>query len=197
MKNLHPGLILGVVIAIAGLIAAGIFLFLGVYNGGLFNRSFQNLLESGNLVSFIVVPIILVASIVVVWRVFRFVVPRRIKNGVSAPARVLDARDTGISVNDNPQVALLIEVLPKNGSPFQVEVKTIISRLQFAMLRPGISAKVVYDPQNTARIQLSYLELRPYDDAENRLQELDRLYNERLITSEEYRVKREEIIKEL
>jgi hypothetical protein len=133
------------------------------------------------------------------WSVFRTVSPPKIKNGVTAPARVLEVHDTGVSVNDNPQVRLLVEVLPKSGSPFQAEVKTLVSRLNAALVQPGIEAVVVYDPLQPTRIQLSSMELNQVEvnSAERRLRELERLYEGRLITSEEYHTKREEIIKGL
>ena len=133
------------------------------------------------------------------WSVFRTVSPPKIKNGVTAPARVLEVQDTGVSVNDNPQVKLMVEVIPQSGSPFQAEVKTLVSRLNAALVQPGITAEVIYDPLNPARIQLNNLELKPVElnNAENRLRELERLYDEGLITGEEYRTKREEILKSI
>ena len=112
---------------------------------------------------------------------------------------MLEVQDTGVSVNDNPQVKLMVEVIPQSGSPFQAEVKTLVSRLNAALVQPGITAEVIYDPLNPARIQLNNLELKPVElnNAENRLRELERLYDEGLITGEEYRTKREEILKSI
>jgi hypothetical protein len=125
--------------------------------------------------------------------------PAQIKNGVSAPAVVLTVKDTGVSVNDNPQVALMLEIKPRDRAAFQAEAKTLVSRLDAALVQPGISAEVVFDPANPSRVQIASLDLKPValNNAESRLRELDRLYNERLITGEEYRSKREEIIKGL
>jgi hypothetical protein len=112
---------------------------------------------------------------------------------------VLSVKDTGVSVNDNPQVSLMLEIKPRDRAVFQAEAKTLVSRLDAALVQPGISAEVVFDPTNPSRVQIANLDLKPValNNAESRLRELDRLYNERLITGEEYRVKREEIIKGL
>ena len=199
MKNLRPVIILSGLISLAGVIAAGIFLFLGPDRLELIDSNTWERFQSGELVGMIVVPIMLLVGFLIFMSVLRTVSPRKIRNGVTAPARVLEVSDTGVSINDNPQVALLVEVLPPSGSPFQAEVKTIVSRLNAALVQPGIKAEVVYDPQKLTRVQLSSLELKPVAliDAESRMRELDRLYEERLITGDEYRTKREEILKEL
>ena len=102
-------------------------------------------------------------------------------------------------MNDNPQVKLLLEVKPRDRAAFQAEVKTLVSRLHVLMVQPGVSAEVVFDPANSARVQITNLDLKPVaiNEAKSRLHELDRLYEERLITSEEYHTRREEIIKGL
>jgi hypothetical protein len=73
------------------------------------------------------------------------------------------------------------------------------SRLNVFLVQPGTSAEVVYDPTNLVRIRVTNLDLKPValSSAESRLKELESLYEERLITREEYRNKREEIIKGL
>ena len=199
MKNLRPIIILSGLLSLAGVIVAGIFLFLGPDRLDPSGRNFWNLLQSGELVGMIVIPIMLVVGFFIFLSVLRTVSPPRIKNGVTAPVRVLEVHDTGVSINDNPQVALLVEVLPKYGSPFQAEVKTMVSRLNAALVQPGITAEVVYDPQKPTRIQVSNLDLKPVDlnDSESRLRELNRLYDGGLITGEEFRAKRADILKKL
>jgi predicted transcriptional regulator len=73
------------------------------------------------------------------------------------------------------------------------------SRLNVFLVQPGTSAEVVYDPTNLVRIRVTNLDLKPVaiNEAKSRLRELDRLYEERLIKSEEYHARRHEIIKGL
>jgi len=63
----------------------------------------------------------------------------------------------------------------------------------------GVSAELIFDPANPARVQITNLDLKPVaiNEAKSRLRELDRLYEERLIKSEEYHARRHEIIKGL
>ena len=67
--------------------------------------------------------------------------------GVNAPAQVVSVRDTGMTINDNPRVALTLQVSPPDGSPpFQVNKKLTVSRV--AIPRPGDGLAVRYDPDD-------------------------------------------------
>jgi hypothetical protein len=129
----------------------------------------------------------------------RIIFPREIKNGVTAQAKVLKVWDTGVSINDNPQVGLLLEVSPPGGNSFQVEAKTMVSRLNAALVQPGITAEVKYDPEKPQRIQILSLNIQGTapSNAAGRMEELNDLYDKGLITKEEYQQKREEILKAL
>lgn len=199
MKSLRPVFIVSAVIVLIGIAGSLLFMFLGPDRLQFEGKSLKDLLDGGELLGVIAAPIVLIIVSLVMVSSFRTLMPGKIKNGITAPARVLQVRDTGVSVNDNPQVALLVEVTPPGKAPFQAEVKTLVSRLNAALVQPGIDVEVVFDPQNPKRIQVHEMQLgtSPLTDAGSRLRELDRLYEQRLITSEEYRAKREEIIKGL
>ena len=114
---------------------------------------------------------------------------------MTAPARVLKVRDTGVSINDNPQVGLLLEVTPLTEAAFQAEGKLVVSRLNAALVQPGVAAEVKYDPRNRARLQIVGLTLSPLvsGGAAARLEELNTLRKDGLITDEEYEQKRQEM----
>ena len=65
------------------------------------------------------------------------------KTGVPAQARILSLSDTGVTVNMNPQIKLLLEVTPPMGSTYQVEMKKVISRLDTASYQPGNILSVI------------------------------------------------------
>ena len=199
MKSLRPVFLISVFIAIIAMAGSMLFMFAGPDRIQFAGKSLKELIEGGELLGVIAVPVMLIIFAVVMVGTMRNVMPARIKNGITAPARVLQVRDTGVSINDNPQVGLTVEVTPPGRAPFQAEVKTIVSRLNAALVQPGLDVQVVYDPQNPKRIQVQELQFgsAPLSDAESRLKELDRLYEQRLITGEEYRAKREEIIKKI
>ena len=148
-------------------------------------------------VPIIIVPFVLIIIILSMRPLFRAFFPPNIKNGITAEAEVLEVRDTGTTINDDPQIALLLEVRPTMSAIFQAEIKTLVSRLEVANYRPGCKAVVLYDPINPKRMILQSIEpaTSVAGSAEDRLTELNRLKERGLITSVEYERKREEIIK--
>lgn len=78
------------------------------------------------------------------------------KTGVSAQATVLKVWDTGVTVNNNPRIGLLLQVTPPNGMPYKVETKILISRLETANYQPGISVPVKIDLDDKNKVALDY-----------------------------------------
>lgn len=78
-----------------------------------------------------------------------------LNSGTPATAVILELRDTGVTVNDNPQVELLLDVRPSDGSPFQATARTLISRLQTSQIQPGMQVLVRFDAHNPSRVALA------------------------------------------
>jgi hypothetical protein len=152
-----------------------------------------------NSLPVIIIPVVLVIVGFSMRPLFRLFFPPNIKNGITAEAEVLEVRDTGTTINDDPQIALLLEVRPSMAATFQTELKTLVSRLEVANYRPGCKAVVLYDPTNPKRMVLQSFEpaTSVAGSTEDRLTELGRLKDRGLITPSEYERKREEIIKAL
>jgi hypothetical protein len=104
-------------------------------------------------------------AITVVVLVFVFLVFRKVFGGISrnnallmngepAQATVLQLWDTGVSLNDNPQVGLLLEVHPQNRSTYQVQTKSFISRLKVSQVQTGAVVAVKVDPTDPAKVAL-------------------------------------------
>jgi hypothetical protein len=134
------------------------------------------------------------------------------EKGQKAVATLLEFWDTGVTINDDPQVKMQVEVHPKGGSSYQAELKTIISRLSVGLLKPG------------ARLLVSYLPERPDDLAlisindsssglvetgqpgaqalqevarKSRLAELEELHDRHMIGDSDYRRRRDELLSEV
>jgi len=75
-------------------------------------------------------------------------------SGAPAEATILNLWDTGITINDNPRVGLLLELRPPDGAPFQVETTRTISRLQIPLYQPGTVLQVKYDPNDTTKVAI-------------------------------------------
>ncbi|MCL4559123.1 MAG: SHOCT domain-containing protein [Chloroflexi bacterium] len=199
MKSLRVSLIIGLLSAIIGVGYMLYLMFFGpdrlVFSG----KTLSELLQGGELLAVIAIPAALIVTGLIIWKFVRAAFPGEIKNGVNAPAKVLKVWDTGVSMNDNPQVGLLLEVTPKWGASFQAEVKTLVSRLNSGLVQPGLEAEVRYDPQNPKKLQLVSIDtqqLQPSGVA-GRLEELTQLRDKGLINADEYHQKREEILKSL
>ena len=103
---------------------------------------------------------ITVVVLIVVFMVFRKVFGGIAQNntllasGEPAQATVLQLWDTGVSLNDNPQVGLLLEVHPHDRPAYQVQIKSFISRLKVAQVQTGAVVAVKVDPTNPAKVAL-------------------------------------------
>jgi hypothetical protein len=80
-----------------------------------------------------------------------------IKTGISAPAVILNAEDTGTTMNESPQVRLTLQVNPAFGPSFQAETTTFVGRLQLGMITPGAPVTVRYDPNDMTRVAIESL----------------------------------------
>jgi len=163
-------------------------------------RSLGELIESGDIGPLLAIPFVVVVVGLSMLPFRRLLFPPVIKNGIDGEAKVLKVWDTGVSINDNPQVGLLLELTPPGGVPVQVEAKQVVSRLSVAHVQPGVKALIYYDPANLKHIEVKSFEVPAENvpgSTEARLRELDSLREKGLITQMEYERKREEIIKGL
>jgi len=76
--------------------------------------------------------------------------------GISTTAKVMEIHDTGVTVNNSPQIKLVLEVYPPNGQPYLVQTKQLVSRLQTSMYQQGSILPVLIDPDDKNLISLDY-----------------------------------------
>lgn len=98
--------------------------------------------------------VILVVSLMPFRSVFKNILGKSklLKEGARGVARVLQISDTGVTVNNSPQVGLQLEVTPQDGLPFTTETRIIVNRLQVHLYQPGMMLNVRYDPQDKSQI---------------------------------------------
>lgn len=77
-----------------------------------------------------------------------------LKTGRRAQGKIVEVWDTNVTINNQPQIGLKIEVTPQTGRPFIAEVKMIISRLQTAYYQPGVPCTVRYNPEDTRTVAI-------------------------------------------
>jgi hypothetical protein len=80
------------------------------------------------------------------------------KRGVEAEATILRVWDTGMTVNDDPVVGLLLEVRPTGTAVYQAETKALISRIDVPQFQPGHVIPVKYDPNDPKQVAVNVYE---------------------------------------
>lgn len=78
------------------------------------------------------------------------------KNGIPGKATIREVRDTGITVNNNPQVKLVLDVKNSFGQIYSVTIRTLVSRINPGMFQPGMVVPVKIDPKNEQNVVIDY-----------------------------------------
>jgi hypothetical protein len=74
--------------------------------------------------------------------------------GASAPATIAAVGQTGMYINNQPQVQLVLEVIPPDGAQFTAKINRVVSLLQIPQIQPGRVVEVRYDKANPSRIMV-------------------------------------------
>ncbi len=104
------------------------------------------------------------AAVLVGFAVMAFVLSRVVKGlsaanarpatARSAPATVVSVADTGVTLNDNPQVRVTVQLHPEGAAAYQASFSMFVSRVQTAQFQPGSLLDVWYDAANPQKIGL-------------------------------------------
>jgi hypothetical protein len=81
---------------------------------------------------------------------------RLMKTGTRGTALIKEVRDTGVTINNNPQVKLILEVRNSFGQKYEVQVRTLVSRINPAAYMPGMQIPVLIDPANEKNVVIDY-----------------------------------------
>jgi len=117
-----------------------------------------------------------------------------LKTGVSAPAVIINAEDTGTTMNESPQVRLTLQVTPADRPPFQAVTTTFVGRLQVGLIVPGASVMVKYDPNDISKVAIESLGAPAMGSAnvaaiQSAMQTQDQYYEQLRRTGEEAQAK--------
>jgi len=72
--------------------------------------------------------------------------------GIPGKARILEVHETNITVNQNPQVKLIMEIKNAGGEVYTTSCKTIVSRLRTIAFQPGKEVNVKIDPKDEKNV---------------------------------------------
>ena len=78
------------------------------------------------------------------------------KTGLPGTARILEVRDTGVTINNNPQVKLMLEVKNSLGQKYQAQCRVLVSRINPWAYQPGMEVAVKIDPKNEQNVVLDF-----------------------------------------
>jgi len=79
---------------------------------------------------------------------------RLMREGIEAEAILLNMEQTGLYVNDQPQIKLQVQVHPQTGRNFVSEVREVLTLIDLSQLRIGSTLKVKYNPANTKEVMV-------------------------------------------
>jgi hypothetical protein len=74
------------------------------------------------------------------------------REGEAGMARILEVKDTGITINNQPQVKLILEVRNRLGMTYTAECRVLVSRIHPNQFLPGMELAVRIDPKNEKNV---------------------------------------------
>ena len=77
-----------------------------------------------------------------------------IQNGIPATAKILSVRQTGVMLNDQPQVEFQLEVHPPSGVPYQAQAKAVVALVSIPQIQPGAEVAVKIHPTDQTRVAI-------------------------------------------
>ncbi|MBI2894751.1 MAG: hypothetical protein HYY06_14445 [Deltaproteobacteria bacterium] len=122
----------------------------------------------GGMVIFVIVMILIsvAATVIPVVLVFKWLGKNRaqrqalLQSGAPGQAKILAIGQTGMYINNNPQVQLALEVTPQvGGAPFQVTIKGVVPMIALSRVQPGSVVPVRYDPANPMNLAIDWVSI--------------------------------------
>ncbi len=76
------------------------------------------------------------------------------KVGVPGTGQILSVSETGLRVNNQPQVAIVMRVFVGNHQPYEITHKKVVSVVDLSRLQPGTSLPLKVDPNKMTDVML-------------------------------------------
>lgn len=78
------------------------------------------------------------------------------QNGLKGEAEILSADQTGMYLNELPQIKFLLKITSPYGETYQMEHKDVVNMLNLSSIKVGAKLPVFIDPNNEKNILLVY-----------------------------------------
>ena len=120
-------------------------------------------------------------------------------SGKRAPARVVDVKDTGATINENPRVKIVFRVEPDEAEPFELERKLTVPRV--GIPSRGEKVEVAYDPSDPESFTFRKDDLAgeappraPEGDPLDKLAKLGELRDSGVLTQQEFEEQKRRVL---
>ncbi len=87
------------------------------------------------------------------------------KTGMPGTARILEVKDTGVTINNNPQVKLMLEVKNSLGQKYTTQCRVLMSRINPGAYSPGMELPVKIDPKNEMNVVIDFTTAKQFTSA--------------------------------
>lgn len=78
------------------------------------------------------------------------------KTGLPGKALIKEVHDTGVTINNSPQVKLVLEIKSSLGQVYTTTIRTLVSRLQPHLYQSGMTVPVLIDPTNEKNVIIDF-----------------------------------------
>ncbi len=83
-----------------------------------------------------------------------------IQDGIPAQAKIVGVRQTGVMLNNQPQIAFDLEVHPPGGMPYQAQAKAVIPMINIPQFQPGAEVPVKIHPSDPTQVVMDIYQQR-------------------------------------
>lgn len=78
------------------------------------------------------------------------------KTGIPGKAVIKEVHDTNVTINNNPQVKLVLEVKNSFGQTYMAMCRVLVSRINPGAYQPGMEVPVKIDPKNEKNVVIDF-----------------------------------------
>jgi hypothetical protein len=129
----------------------------------------QGIIGGTILITVVIIVVSIAATVIPLVLVFRWLGKMRganqqvLMNGIPAQARVTQMGPTGLTVNDAPQLNVVLEVYPPQSpgyrapaAPFVAAIQAFVPIYAMGRIQPGAMVPVRFDPMNPQNVAIDF-----------------------------------------
>ena len=105
---------------------------------------------------FIILPFITALGVNLYYRRINVRESNLIQNGIQGEALILSREQTGVYLNELPQIKFILEITSPVEEKYQIEHKDVVNMLDLAVIRKGSKLPVYIDPNDKKNVLLVY-----------------------------------------